>query len=59
MLTELAKSVTELVPAALQRLRPIAVAGAPRTQHNSPTQARRNVSAHYDLSNDLFAEFLD
>ena len=59
VLTELAKSVTELVPAALQRLRPIAVAGAPRTQHNSPTQARRNVSAHYDLSNDLFAEFLD
>ena len=59
VLTELAKSVTELVPAALQRLRPIAVVGAPRTQHNSPTQARRNVSAHYDLSNDLFAEFLD
>ena len=59
VLTELAKSVTELVPAALQRLRPIAVVGAPRTQHNSPAQARRNVSAHYDLSNDLFAEFLD
>ena len=59
VLTELAKSVTELVPAALQRLRPIAVVGAPRTQHNSRTQARRNVSAHYDLSNDLFAEFLD
>ena len=59
VLTELARSVSDLVPAALQRLRPIAVVGAPRTQHNSPAQARRNVSAHYDLSNELFAEFLD
>ena len=59
VLTELAKSVSDLVPPALQRLRPIAAVRAPRTQHNSPAQARRNVSAHYDLSNELFAEFLD
>ncbi|EOY06138.1 Cyclopropane-fatty-acyl-phospholipid synthase isoform 4 [Theobroma cacao] len=28
-------------------------------RHNSLTQARRNISRHYDLSNDLFALFLD
>jgi cyclopropane-fatty-acyl-phospholipid synthase len=27
--------------------------------HNSLTQARTNVAEHYDLSNDLFAQFLD
>ena len=31
----------------------------PRSQHNSRAQARRNIAEHYDLSNDLFAEFLD
>ena len=31
----------------------------PRSQHNSPAQARRNIAEHYDLSNELFAEFLD
>ena len=29
------------------------------SQHNSRDQARRNISEHYDLSNELFAEFLD
>jgi len=27
--------------------------------HNSPAQSRRNIAEHYDLSNALFAEFLD
>ena len=31
----------------------------PRSHHNSRPQARRNIAEHYDLSNDLFAEFLD
>jgi cyclopropane-fatty-acyl-phospholipid synthase len=59
LLTEFAKSVTDLIPAALQRFRPLAVVRHPRSQHNSIAQARRNISDHYDLSNDLFAEFLD
>jgi cyclopropane-fatty-acyl-phospholipid synthase len=59
VLTAFAKSMAELVPPALQRFRRLAVVRAPRSQHNHPTQARANVSAHYDLSNDLFAEFLD
>ena len=58
-LTEFAKSVAELVPVALQRLRHFAVVRAPRSQHNSPAQARRNIAEHYDLSNELFAVFLD
>jgi cyclopropane-fatty-acyl-phospholipid synthase len=59
VLTAFATSMADLVPRALQRMRPIAVARRPRSQHNSRDQARRNISEHYDLSNELFAEFLD
>ncbi len=59
VLTAFADSVADLVPPSLQRLRPIAVVRQPRSQFNSPDQARRNISEHYDLSNQLFAEFLD
>jgi cyclopropane-fatty-acyl-phospholipid synthase len=59
VLNEFAKSVDDLIPPALQRLRPLAVVPSPRSQHNSRAQARRNIAEHYDLSNDLFAEFLD
>jgi cyclopropane-fatty-acyl-phospholipid synthase len=59
LLNEFARSVDDLIPSALQRLRPLALARSPRSQHNSRAQARRNIAEHYDLSNDLFAEFLD
>ena len=59
LLTAFATSVHDLIPAALQRLRPLAVVRHPRSMHNSLTQARANVAEHYDLSNDLFAQFLD
>jgi len=59
VLTEFAKSMADLVPRSLQRFRPIAVVRQPRSQFNSPEQARRNISEHYDLSNELFGEFLD
>jgi cyclopropane-fatty-acyl-phospholipid synthase len=59
VLTVLATSVHDLVPRALQWLRPIAVTSRPRSSHTSRDQARRNIAAHYDLSNDFFAEFLD
>jgi cyclopropane-fatty-acyl-phospholipid synthase len=58
-LTVLATAVDDLVPRALQWLRPLAVARQPRSAHNSRGQARRNIARHYDLSNHLFAEFLD
>ena len=59
LLTEFGKRLAELIPPLLQRFRPLAVVRQPRTQHNSIDQARRNIAEHYDLSNDLFAEFLD
>ncbi len=59
VLTEFASSVGDLIPRSLQRLRPIAVVRQPRSQFNSREQARQNISEHYDLSNELFAEFLD
>ena len=59
LLTEFGKRLAELIPPLLQRFRPLAVVRQPRTQHNSIDQARRNIADHYDLSNDLFAEFLD
>ena len=59
LLTEFAKRLSELIPPVLQRFRPLAVVPHPRTQHNSRAQAQRNISDHYDLSNELFAEFLD
>lgn len=59
LLTEFASSVDVLIPPVLQRLRPLAVVRHPRSMHNSPAQSRRNIADHYDLSNELFAEFLD
>jgi cyclopropane-fatty-acyl-phospholipid synthase len=59
LLTAFATSVADLIPAALQRLLPAAVVRHPRSMYNSPTQARSNIAEHYDLSNDLFAQFLD
>ncbi len=59
VLTVFARSVADLVPSTLQWLRPIGPAFRPRWRSANREQARRNVAEHYDLSNDLFAEFLD
>src|SRR6185312_14825021 len=59
VLTVLARSVTDLVPGPVQRLRPIGPAFRPRWRGANRDQARRDVARHYDLSNELFAEFLD
>ncbi len=59
VLTVFATSVADLLPRTLQRLRPIGPAFRPRWRSANRDQARRNVASHYDLSNDLFAEFLD
>lgn len=58
-LTVLATSVSDLVPRSLHWLRPLAPAFRPRWRGPSRDQARRNIAEHYDLSNELFAEFLD
>lgn len=58
-LTVLASHAADLVPAPLQRLRRLWALRQPAAQRNTRTGARDNISRHYDLSNDLFALFLD
>lgn len=59
VLTVLADNAAELVPASLQRLRSLWALRKPSAQLNTPEGSRENISHHYDLSNDLFALFLD
>ncbi|QKW11301.1 class I SAM-dependent methyltransferase [Streptomyces sp. NA04227] len=59
VLAVLADHATTLVPPSLQRLRGLWAPRHPSQSRNTPTAARANISHHYDLSNDLFALFLD
>lgn len=54
-----ARRVADVVPRPLQKLRGLYVARFPAGEDGSPTNARRNIERHYDLSNDLFELFLD
>ncbi len=54
-----ARDVTTIVPPRLQWLRRFHGARHPRTEENTVDGARRNIRRHYDLSNELFALFLD
>ncbi|ABL84035.1 MULTISPECIES: cyclopropane-fatty-acyl-phospholipid synthase family protein [unclassified Nocardioides] len=58
-LTVLAAHVADLVPRPLQRVRSLVQRRTPRPHRNTARQARANVAHHYDLSNELFALFLD
>ena len=59
LLTPFASRLTTMIPPALQRLRVFVDRRVPRDQENTLDGARSNIAAHYDLSNDLFAAFLD
>ena len=59
LLEVFASRVATLVPAPLQRLRALYVARQPVTDRGTSTNAHTNIARHYDLSNDLFATFLD
>ena len=59
LLTVFAAHAGELVPPWLQRLRALAVRRQPPDDQQTAGGARRNIGRHYDLSNDLFALFLD
>jgi cyclopropane-fatty-acyl-phospholipid synthase len=59
LLTVFASQVSALVPAPLQRLRRLSVRRQPAAERSTRAGARRNISHHYDLSNELFALFLD
>ncbi|MEE1745031.1 MULTISPECIES: class I SAM-dependent methyltransferase [unclassified Streptomyces] len=58
-LAVLAAHSADLVPPRLQRLRSLWAQRQPHAQRNTPNGSRTNISRHYDLSNDLFAVFLD
>ena len=59
LLTVLARDIGTLVPERLQRWRRWYVARHPRAHRNTVENSRSNISHHYDLSNELFATFLD
>ena len=58
-LTVLAADLPTLIPAPLQRLRAAYVRRPPRHHQNTQDNTRDNIAHHYDLSNSLFASFLD
>ena len=54
-----AGSVDSLIPMPLQMLRSLYLPRTPRQELNAEQNTRSNISRHYDLSNALFANFLD
>ena len=58
-LTVLAARMGSLIPPRWQRLRAVGVRRMPRTHRNTRIGSRTNIAHHYDLSNELFALFLD
>lgn len=59
LLTVMATQLTTVVPPGLQGLRVWAQRVRGHLESNTTRVARLNVEAHYDLSNEMFATFLD
>ena len=59
LLTVFARQISGLVPPSLQRLRNLAVLRPPAGDSQAKGNAKHNIARHYDLSNALFAQFLD
>jgi cyclopropane-fatty-acyl-phospholipid synthase len=59
VLLPFAERMTTAVPPVLQKLRRVVDRPIPAEERNSVQGSQRNIEAHYDLSNDLFAAFLD
>ncbi|CRK56398.1 S-adenosyl-L-methionine dependent methyltransferase, similar to cyclopropane-fatty-acyl-phospholipid synthase [Alloactinosynnema sp. L-07] len=59
LLTEFAARLSTLIPPRLQALRRWVDRRHPADEQNTVDGARANIHRHYDLSNDLFATFLD
>ncbi len=60
LLTPFAAKLSVLIPPGLQRLfRRYVEARRPSEESNTVDGSRENIQRHYDLSNDLFATFLD
>ena len=54
-----AERITTVLPPPLTRLRRLVDRPIPLSQRNTMRGSRRNIEAHYDLGNELFAAFLD
>lgn len=59
LLAPFASRMSELVHPLLQRLRHRVERTQPAHEENSKQNSRTNISRHYDLSNELFEQFLD
>ena len=59
VLRPFAARLTTAIPRRWVVLRQLVDRAIPHDQRNTLTGSRRNIEAHYDLSNDLFAAFLD
>jgi cyclopropane-fatty-acyl-phospholipid synthase len=59
LMTPFASTLGTLVPAPLRKLRVVIDRRLPHHTTNTRSGARSNVSAHYDMSNELFSQFLD
>ncbi|NYJ05531.1 SAM-dependent methyltransferase [Petropleomorpha daqingensis] len=59
LLSAFAARLTKLVHPALQKFRYLVERTQPAHEENSKQNSRSNISRHYDLSNELFEEFLD
>ena len=59
LLAVFAAHVETLVPAPLQKLRRLHAVRRPRTENETSADAQENIARHYDLSNEMFALFLD
>jgi cyclopropane-fatty-acyl-phospholipid synthase len=59
LLTPFAARMSRLVHPLLQRMRHVVERTQPAHEENSPENSRSNISRHYDLSNELFENFLD
>jgi cyclopropane-fatty-acyl-phospholipid synthase len=59
LLAVFARQLGDLVPPVLQRFRKLIEQRMPSSELNDRSGARSNIARHYDLSNELFATFLD
>jgi cyclopropane-fatty-acyl-phospholipid synthase len=59
LLSAFAARLTRLVHPALQKLRYLVERTQPAHEENTRENSRGNISRHYDLSNELFENFLD
>jgi cyclopropane-fatty-acyl-phospholipid synthase len=59
LLAPFATRMSSLVHPLLQRLRHVVERTQPAHEENSRQNSRTNISRHYDLSNELFEQFLD